>query len=204
MTLAAASDVWLRRGGFEEGIASLFLTTAARPTRSHHLHPPCRRLRPHLAVGRYHFRFMRPPSVRKGHEGLKLWTRQRRNPMDPAIDRFLSYLAVERGLSGNTGGGLQQRPCSNKGVSAGGGSHRWEELTREHISAFLMKIGGGFQNGAEHGTWPRCARFESPAGVGGDSAESAVRVPLSQVPVEPPRSSLQRRWKLFCSSPIPP
>ncbi len=62
--------------------------------------------------------------------------------MDPAIDRFLSYLAVERGLSGNTVAAYSSDLQAVKGFLRAAGVTGWEELTREHISAYLMKIGG--------------------------------------------------------------
>ena len=63
-------------------------------------------------------------------------------PMDHCIDRFLSHLAVERDLSTNTlaayGADLQEI----KGFLKREGISTWEDLTRDHISAYLKKVGG--------------------------------------------------------------
>ncbi len=63
-------------------------------------------------------------------------------PMDHCIDRFLSHLAVERNLSTNTlaayGADLQEI----KGFLKREGISTWEDLTRDHISAYLKKVGG--------------------------------------------------------------
>jgi integrase/recombinase XerD len=62
--------------------------------------------------------------------------------MDHCIDRFLSHLAVERNLSTNTlaayGADLQEI----KGFLMSEGVSTWEDLTRDHISAYLKKAGG--------------------------------------------------------------
>jgi integrase/recombinase XerD len=61
--------------------------------------------------------------------------------MDHCIDRFLNYLAVERGLSANTlsayGSDLQEI----KGFLAARGVSNWDELNRDHISAYIQGLG---------------------------------------------------------------
>jgi integrase/recombinase XerD len=61
--------------------------------------------------------------------------------VDRSVDRFLSYLSVERGFSGNTlsaySGDLQDltRCLARQEVSA------WSEVTREHILGYLEGLG---------------------------------------------------------------
>ena len=62
--------------------------------------------------------------------------------MDHSIDRFLSHLAVERGLSANTLAAYSSDLQEIKGFLRGEGITNWEDMTRDHISAYLKKVGG--------------------------------------------------------------
>lgn len=61
--------------------------------------------------------------------------------MDHSIDRFLSHLAVERGLSANTVAAYSRDLQEIKGFLRGEGVSNWDELRREHVSAYLKKVG---------------------------------------------------------------
>lgn len=62
--------------------------------------------------------------------------------MDHFIDRFLNYLAVERGLSANTLAAYSSDLQEIKGFLATRGIAGWDELTRDHISSYLQTLGG--------------------------------------------------------------
>jgi len=61
--------------------------------------------------------------------------------MDHCIDRFLNYLAVERGLSTNTLAAYSSDLQEIKGFLAANGILNWDELTRDHISAYIQGLG---------------------------------------------------------------
>ncbi len=60
--------------------------------------------------------------------------------MDHFIDRFLSYLAVERGLSANTLAAYSSDLQEIKGFLRAKGIANWDELTRDHISGYLQTL----------------------------------------------------------------
>ena len=62
--------------------------------------------------------------------------------MEHGIDRFLSHLAVERGLSANTLAAYSRDLQEFRGFLRAEGVSNWEDMTREHISAYLKKVGG--------------------------------------------------------------
>jgi integrase/recombinase XerD len=62
--------------------------------------------------------------------------------MDHFIDRFMSYLAVERGLSANTLAAYSSDLQEIKGFLNARGVAGWEEVTRDDISAYLQALGG--------------------------------------------------------------
>jgi integrase/recombinase XerD len=66
--------------------------------------------------------------------------------MDHFIDRFLNYLAVERGLSANTLAAYSSDLQEIKGFLSTKGIATWDELTRDHISAYLQGLGGRLSN----------------------------------------------------------
>jgi integrase/recombinase XerD len=61
--------------------------------------------------------------------------------MDHFIDRFLSYLAVERGLSANTLAAYSSDLQEIKGFLNANGITQWDEMTRDHISAYIQALG---------------------------------------------------------------
>jgi integrase/recombinase XerD len=61
--------------------------------------------------------------------------------MDHHIDRFLNYLAVERGLSANTLAAYSSDLQEIKGFLNTKGISTWDGLTRDHISAYLRSAG---------------------------------------------------------------
>jgi integrase/recombinase XerD len=61
--------------------------------------------------------------------------------MDHYIDRFLNYLAVERGLSVNTLAAYSSDLQEIKGFLNRKGISAWDELTRDHISAYIRSAG---------------------------------------------------------------
>jgi integrase/recombinase XerD len=61
--------------------------------------------------------------------------------VDHCIDRFLNYLAVERGLSANTLSAYSSDLQEIKGFLAANGISSWEELSRDHISAYIQGLG---------------------------------------------------------------
>ncbi len=61
--------------------------------------------------------------------------------MDHFIDRFLNYLAVERGLSVNTLAAYSSDLQEIKGFLNAQGIANWDELTRDHISAYIQALG---------------------------------------------------------------
>jgi integrase/recombinase XerD len=61
--------------------------------------------------------------------------------MDHYIDRFLNYLAVERGLSVNTLAAYSSDLQEIKGFLNKKGISAWDELTRDHISAYIRSAG---------------------------------------------------------------
>lgn len=63
-------------------------------------------------------------------------------PMDHLVDRFLSHLAVEKGLSANTLAAYSSDLQDIKGILQGQGISSWEDLSRDHVSAYLQKVGG--------------------------------------------------------------
>ena len=62
--------------------------------------------------------------------------------MDHFVDRFLSHLAVEKGLSANTLAAYSNDLQEIKGFLKGEGVSNWEDLSRDHISAYLQRVGG--------------------------------------------------------------
>jgi len=62
--------------------------------------------------------------------------------MDHLIDRFLNYLAVERGLSANTLAAYSSDLQEIKGFLNAKGIAHWDEMTRDHISAYIQALGG--------------------------------------------------------------
>jgi integrase/recombinase XerD len=62
--------------------------------------------------------------------------------MDHRVDRFLNYLAVERGLSANTLAAYSSDLQEIKGFLAANGISGWDELNRDHISAYIQSLGG--------------------------------------------------------------
>ncbi len=62
--------------------------------------------------------------------------------MDHFIDRFLSHLAVERGLSTNTLVAYSADLQEFKGFLAANGVLNWDEMGRDHISAYIQSLGG--------------------------------------------------------------
>jgi integrase/recombinase XerD len=61
--------------------------------------------------------------------------------MDHFIDRFLSHLAVERGLSANTLVAYSGDLLEIKGFLSARGISNWDEMTRDHISAYIQGVG---------------------------------------------------------------
>jgi integrase/recombinase XerD len=61
--------------------------------------------------------------------------------MDHLIDRFLNYLAVERGLSANTLVAYSSDLQEIKGFLNAKGIAHWDEMTRDHISAYIQALG---------------------------------------------------------------
>jgi integrase/recombinase XerD len=61
--------------------------------------------------------------------------------MDHCIDRFLHYLAVERGLSANTISAYSSDLQEIKGFLAANGISSWDEMNRDHVSAYLQSLG---------------------------------------------------------------
>jgi integrase/recombinase XerD len=61
--------------------------------------------------------------------------------VDHCIDRFLNYLAVERGLSANTLSAYSSDLQEIKGFLAANGISSWDELNRDHISAYIQGLG---------------------------------------------------------------
>jgi len=61
--------------------------------------------------------------------------------MDHFIDRFLSHLAVERGLSANTLAAYSSDLLEIKGFLSARGIPSWDEMTRDHISAYIQGVG---------------------------------------------------------------
>jgi integrase/recombinase XerD len=61
--------------------------------------------------------------------------------VDHCIDRFLNYLAVERGLSANTLSAYSSDLQEIKGFLAANGISSWDELNRDHISAYIQGPG---------------------------------------------------------------
>jgi integrase/recombinase XerD len=61
--------------------------------------------------------------------------------VDHLIDRFLNYLAVERGLSANTLAAYSSDLQEIKGFLNTTGITNWDDLTRDHISAYIQGLG---------------------------------------------------------------
>ena len=61
--------------------------------------------------------------------------------MDHLVDRFLNYLAVERGLSANTLAAYSSDLQEIKQFLNTTGITTWDDLTRDHISAYIQGLG---------------------------------------------------------------
>lgn len=61
--------------------------------------------------------------------------------MDELLDLFSSYLAVERGLSANTLAAYNADLVDLSGYLQGQGVSKWEEVTRDHLLAYLEALG---------------------------------------------------------------
>lgn len=61
--------------------------------------------------------------------------------MDELLDLFSSYLAVERGLSANTLAAYNADLVDLLGYLQGQGVSKWEEVTRDHLLAYLEDLG---------------------------------------------------------------
>jgi integrase/recombinase XerD len=66
--------------------------------------------------------------------------------MDHLIDRFLNYLAVERGLSVNTLAAYSSDLQEIKGFLNTKGISGWDAMTRDHISAYIQGVGERLSN----------------------------------------------------------
>jgi integrase/recombinase XerD len=66
---------------------------------------------------------------------------ERERATDHFIDRFMSHLAVERGLSNNTLMAYSSDLLEVKEFLSKQGISSWDEMTRDHISAYIQKIG---------------------------------------------------------------
>jgi len=62
--------------------------------------------------------------------------------MDHLIDRFLSHLAVEKGVSANTLAAYSTDLQEIKKFLKGEGITNWEDLSRDHVSAYLKWASG--------------------------------------------------------------